>query len=255
MLIVMPSKQRAYSLKTTKWLLQCKLPENVEFKCFCEPQEAIHYKTALGKHNVVVLQQNDMGLGYALQSAHLYAKENGFDLCFHIDDDVNGFIDHKAKQIYRIEVFESIIRNIPPKFESEPKLGLVRFMSARGFYFYKNMMHEYLFKNQGAWGCYITRVTPEYYRSEISNYSDTAAQLYLWRDGYFTLTYGLAGINVDVYSNAGGCQSRDRLQDAKNAIEEINKDFPGVFMKPASNSVGYDIDISKYKLPDEKLFC
>lgn len=254
MLIVMPSKRRPYTLKTTQWLLKCDLPEDVRFKCFCEPQEAIHYRATLGRRNVAVLDRNDMGLGYALQYAHRYAAERGYDLCFHIDDDVNGFIDRRAQSRYRTEVFGSIVRRIPQKFAQEDKLGLVRFLSARGFYFYKNMEVEYLFRNQGAWGCYVTRVTPDYYRAEIPNYSDTAAQLFFWRDGYYTLTYGLAGINVDVYSNAGGCQSRDRYQDAFNAVSELQREFPKVHLRPARNSVGYDIDISAYRPAEEKLF-
>lgn len=254
MLIVMPSKQRPYLLKTTKWLFQCRLPENVDFKCFCEPQEARHYRMTLGKGNIVVLGKDDMGVGYSLQQAHLYAQEHGYDLCFHIDDDVNGFIDKRAKAEYRTEVFEDIVNRIPMKFEEDEKLGLVRFMSARGFYYYKNMEKEYIFKNQGAWGCYVTRVTPQYYRAEIPNYSDTAAQLYFWRDGFHTLTYGLAGINVDVYSNGGGCQSRDRYADALAAVAELRKDFPKIMLKEAKNSVGYDIDISEYKPKEEKLF-
>ena len=80
MLIVMPSKQRPYTLKTTQWLLKCDLPEGVDFKCFCEPQEAIHYRATLGRRNVAVLDRNDMGLGYALQYAHRYAAERGYDL-------------------------------------------------------------------------------------------------------------------------------------------------------------------------------
>lgn len=112
MLIVMPSKRRPYTLKTTQWLLKCDLPEDVRFKCFCEPQEAIHYRATLGRRNVAVLDRNDMGLGYALQYAHRYAAERGYDLCFHIDDDVNGFIDRRAQSRYRTEVFGSIVRRI-----------------------------------------------------------------------------------------------------------------------------------------------
>lgn len=253
MLIIMPSKQRAYNLKTTKWLLKCELPEGVDFKCICEPQEKIHYKASLGLKNLIVMDKNDMGLGYALHYGHKYAKENGYDLCFHIDDDVSGFIDKRVKSCYRVEVFENIVKDLKDEFENNPKLGLVRFISSRAFYFYKNLDKKFIIKNQLAWGCYITRVTPEYYRSEISNYSDTAAQLFFWRDGFYTLTYGKAGINVDVYSNTGGCQSRDRKIDAINAINELKKDFPNVCMKEANNSVGYDIDVEQYRAVEEKL--
>lgn len=249
----MPSKQRAFDLKTTEWLLKCKLPDNVTFKCFVEPQDSLYYRTTMKKEHLVFLDKNDMGLGYALHYAHKYAQDNGYDLVFHIDDDVAGFIDKRLKSTHRVEVFENILKDIIPVFDEEPQLGLIRFMSSRTFYFYKKYEQKFVVKNQLAWGCYLTRVTPNYYRSEISNYSDTAAQLYFWRDGYYTLTYGLAGINVAVYGNKGGCQSRDRRKDADNAVAYLQQEFPEVCIKKANNSVGYDIDIEKYRAQEEKL--
>ena len=59
---------------------------------------------------------------------------------------------------------------------------------------------------------------------------------------------------MDVYSNGGGCQSRDRYADALAAVAELRKDFPKVTLKEAKNSLGYDIDISEYKPKEEKLF-
>ncbi len=252
-LICIPSKARAYEQKTVKWLSECNLPEGVDVKVFVEPQERMHYRATLpNKEWLYLLEENDKGKGYAMWIATQYAKENGYDLQFFMDDDINGFIDVRAKSKHKVEVFENIIRDIPEAFSDE-KLGLIRFLSARGFYYVKNYEKRFVYKNQGAWGTMLVRTSANHIQPEILHYDDTAIQLYLWRDGFHTLTYGLAGVNVDVYTNNGGYQVRDRKRDAEESIEFLKRDFPKVFMKSATHTLGYDIDIEAYKPKTETL--
>lgn len=253
-LIAISSKARPYKQKTLGWLKECNLGENVDYRVFVEPHEKQHYKVTVPKGKLVVIDANDKGLGYVRMKSHLYAQQKGYDLIFQLDDDINAFIDERAKTIHKKEVFENILNDVPQLFEKEPDLGLVRFISARGFYFYKNLKQQVLFKNQGAWGCVISRINPEHYSEYVSAYEDTYACLNLWKDGKYTYTYGLAGINVEVYTNDGGMQCFDRKQESINAIEFIKTKFPDVSFVDANNTLGYDIDISAYKPKEEKLF-
>ena len=167
-LICIPSKGRPYDLKTTEWLAKCNLPANCDVKVFVEPQEKRHYSLTLPKKDwLFTLPDNDRGKGYSMTMATQYAKENGYDLQFFMDDDINGFIDFRAKSAYRHEVFNSLIRDIPPVFDQQEKLGLVRFLSARSFYFVKNKHQQFVHKNQGAWGTMIVRTAENRIQPEI----------------------------------------------------------------------------------------
>ncbi|MBW6490992.1 MAG: hypothetical protein K0B15_07325 [Lentimicrobium sp.] len=253
-LICIPSKGRPYDLKTTEWLAKCSLPENCHVKVFVEPQEKRYYNLSLPKKDwLFTLPENDRGKGYAMFIATQYAKENGYDLQFFMDDDINGFIDFRAKSAFKVDVFNNLLRDIPTAFENDEKLGLVRFLSARAFYFVKNKQQQFVYKNQGAWGTMLVRTNQNKICPEITHYDDTAIQLYLWREGFHALTYGLAGVNVEVYTNKGGYQIRDRKKDAEDAIEFLKRDFPKVFMKSATHTLGYDIDIEAYKPKTENL--
>ena len=58
----------------------------IDYRIFVEPQD----KGAYNFKNVIVLEQNDQGLGYSTGFAKKYAEEKGYDLVFRIDDDVKG---------------------------------------------------------------------------------------------------------------------------------------------------------------------
>jgi len=243
---LIPSKGRPYKQKTVGWLKQCKLV-NHDWKVIVEPNELMYYRQSVGAENCIVLHKNNMGLGYALAFGNNYAKLRGYEYQFHLDDDVNGFLDVRVKLKHRVEVFEDIDKNIQKYFDKESKLGLIRFISARGFYFYKNKDMDFIMKNQGGWGVLITRVDSFYVDENWYAYQDTLLQLHLWKNGYYTKTYGRAGINVNVYSNAGGMQMRDRRKDSEDTVKYVQKEYPEVKLVEAKNSLGYDIDISKYK--------
>ena len=136
-IIIIPSKGRPYKQKTVRWLLECKLV-NHDWKVLVEPNELLYYKQTVGEDNCLVLRKNNMGLGYSLNFGNEYAKDKGYEYQFHLDDDINGFLDSRVKMKYRVEVFEDIDKNIQKYFDEEPELGLIRFISARGYYFYKN---------------------------------------------------------------------------------------------------------------------
>jgi len=245
-LIVIPSKGRPYKLKTINWLSKCELVDH-DWRVFVEPDEYLYYKQSVGIDNLVVLEANNRGLGYALNFANKYAKNCGYEYQFHLDDDINGFLDSRVKTKYKVSVFEDIEKNILKYFKLEPKLGLIRFISAKGFYFYKDKKKDFIMKNQGAWGVLVTRVESFFVDPNWFAYQDTLLQLHLWDCGYYTKTYGLAGINVDVYKNDGGMQTRDRKKDSNDTVNYAKKKYPSIRLVESKNTLGYDIDISEYK--------
>lgn len=248
LLIAIPSKGRPYKIgsQTLKWLTKCDLPDWVEWKVFVEPQEKVYYKQTVGKENIIVLPEKDQGIGYSKCIANEYAVVNGFGLIMYMDDDVSGFIDSRKKMEHASEVFVNLLEDIIPDFTTYPDLGLVRFISSKKFYFEGSSTKKYLYKNPGGWGCQILRVDINKMHPSYTHYEDTALQLWVMNQGYYSLMYGKAGIAVKVYTNPGGFQTRDRRKDAEDAVAAIDKHFPGVFLEDAGNTLGYDINVSKY---------
>ena len=93
-------------------------------------------------------------------------------------------------------------------------------------------------KNQGGWGVLITRVDSFYVDENWYAYQDTLLQLHLWKNGYYTKTYGRAGINVNVYGNDGGMQMRNRIKDSENTVKYVQKEYPAVKLVKAKNTLG-----------------
>jgi len=246
-LIAIMSKGRPYKQKTVEWLSKCTLPANFKWKLFCEPQEKIYYSQTIPSSNLEILSANDKGYAFGAMEIRDYANQNKHDVIWQLDDDVNAFIDIRVKTKFKVEVFEEICKNILNGFEKEPELDLIRFMSSRSFYFVKNKELEFCAKNQNGWGCYLIRTKAFHMEQQWMSHTDTLQHMDIWDKGHYTKTYGLAGINVEVYSNDGGYQCRDRKQDTKDTAEYIKKKYPLSKYVEVDNGLGYDIDTKMYR--------
>jgi len=253
-LLAIPSKSRPYSLKIWRWLSQIPLPKFCEVKFFVEPCELVYYRQVVPRHMVVSIDEDNRGLGYALWFVNQYARDNDYDVEFHLDDDISGFFDVRVRAIHRFETFEMILNTYPALLMEDPKFALIRFLSGRAFYFVKNMELDFVYKNQPAWGCKMLKPEFGFINPEHFVYTDTIIHLNIWKRGGYTKTAGLAGVNAERYTNDGGLQTRDRRTDAINTIENLKKDFPLVKFVDSDNTVGFDIDVSAYQPKTEKLF-
>tara|TARA_R110002012_G_scaffold77863_2_gene198549 strand:- start:3672 stop:4439 length:768 start_codon:yes stop_codon:yes gene_type:complete len=253
LLIAIPSKGRPYKCKTYKWLSKCNLPANVDYRFIVEPQERIYYEQSIGKEKLLTLKENDKGYAYAIDEGHKYAKENSYDIIWQMDDDVLAFIDKRAKAKHTSEVFEKIVVDLIDAFKHDDKLGIVRFLSQRAFYFIKNELKRFVYKNQGGWGNFLIRTKCYAMEQGWKTHSDTMQHIKVWEQGYYTKTYGLAGINAEVYTNEGGYQMLNRKHLTEETLKYLKKDYPLMEWQESNNTLGYDIKTDMYRPKKEKL--
>lgn len=199
-LVCVPSKGRAGNIK--KYVEPFMKRLSLDYRVFVEPQEAEYYKF----DNVVVLDDNDKGLGYATSFAKNYAKEKGYDLYFRIDDDVKG-IGEIEKDIDRIIKAFSI-----------QKVGAVVFPYS--FEWYAKTEKLFTRINKRTQTCYIIRTNLFRPDNRVSTFDDFYQYLLLRNDNYDTLYCSKHLIDcAPVGGGTGGLQVFDR---SEMALQEIN---------------------------------
>lgn len=219
--------------------------ENASFKIFVEPQESFLYKYYCGKENVVVLPKNDQGVMYAYQYMRQYARGRDYKYIFQIDDDVKRFVrvdtDDKHEQM------DLTIQDIIEYMNENASCGGVRFTQYRYWLFTKKKLKKWTHLNPLLQGVCILRLSAlREIDNRMAEFTDTVTTMYLWEDNYYTLNYGLSGLDVLQNINKGGCQMLDRKQMSLTTIELMKKDFPEVKQKSSTSYWGIDIDCSYY---------
>ncbi|MEN9917299.1 MAG: hypothetical protein RLY40_1231, partial [Pseudomonadota bacterium] len=147
------------------------------------------------------------------------------------------------------------IKNSLPEFEKDPKLGAVRLISNRTYYYVKHINSFWLYKNEFLWGgCYLVRAIAYNLPKDVKTHDDSISSLLMFREGYYILTCN-RGIIVDMYSNKGGLQSMDRKDMEFDTLSQLKLlGFVKARIIDKSNLIGYDIDYSAYKPEKVKLF-
>ena len=242
-LIAIPSLSRPEEIgkKTLAFVANSGIP----YKVFVEPQEAFLYKYYCGKENVVKLAESGRGIGYSRNSMRKYAREHGYEYIFELDDDIQEFARIDATD--KTQALLHTIKDMVSAMKEYPKLAGVRFTQYRFWLYSKKDMHKWTHINKPLQGVAFMRLSaiPEmsdYY----THFEDTAISLLMWQNGYFTLNYGMSGLNVLQNQGKGGCNSGDRRQSAKNSIEEIQKVLPHVFETTGNSYFGVEMDIEYY---------
>ena len=199
-LVCIPSKARPNNIK--KYVEPFMQRLGLDYKIFVEPQDAEQYRFS----NVVLLDANDKGLGYATAFAKKYAEENGYDLYFRIDDDVKG-----------IGEIEKDIDRIIKAFDIQ-KVGAVVFPYS--FEWYAKTDKLFTRVNKRTQTCYIIRTKLFRPDNRISTFDDFYQYLLLRNDNYDTLYCSKHLIDcAPVGGGSGGLQVFDR---SKMALNEIN---------------------------------
>lgn len=246
LLVAIPSKGRYNKINsyTLSWLKDSKYT----FKVFVEPQEIPLYSLTVPRANLVNIGESNKGMGFALNKIRAYAIKNEYDFVMKIDDDCKGFA--KYPEISSIEAFERSLEEIIPAFDIEPTLGGVRFIQKRFWLYSKKENKLFSHRNKALWGIalYRTKAFPEL-PSYVTHFDDTIHSLFMWREGWNTLTYRNAGVDVLQNSGKGGHQSFDRKHEALTTITKLKEDqFPLLQIKKNTNeTIGIDIDISAYE--------
>lgn len=199
-LVCIPSKARPNNIKRYVEPFMQRL--GLDYRIFVEPQDVNAYQF----DNVVLLDANDMGLGYATAFAKKYAISNGYDLVFKIDDDTKA-IGTIEKEISRVlEAFKIT------------KVGAVVFPYS--FEFYAKTKKLFTRVNKRIQTCYIIRTALWRPTKEVSTFEDFYMYLLLRKDNYDTLYCSKHLIDcAPVGSGVGGLQVFNR---SEMALKEIN---------------------------------
>lgn len=245
-----PSKNRAEIFKkhTASWL-----NPDEDTKLFIEPQDREQY-SFVPEENIVVLPENDKGLGYSLYNVKQYAVEHGYDAIWKIDDDIGKFRKRKQKQpenpaeriLQKQSNFDEIEKVATQILRNKKQVGAIGFP-------YDNEMYEakdYSI-NQKLQTSYIVRTELFDPRPEISTQEDYWAYIHVRMQGYAVVRFGNYGISlgVEVGGGTGGLQDFDRKQLITGEMEYIRNIYPNIVFKAKPNSKwGYEVDFVKSKL-------
>ena len=173
----------------------------LDYRVFVEPQDANQY----GFDNVVFLDANDKGLGYANLFAKNYAARNGYALYFKVDDDVKG-IGQIEKDLPAVLAAFKISR-----------VGAVVFPYSFEWYAKTDKLFSRI--NKRVQTCYIIRTELFSPVEEVSTFEDFYQYLILRQRGYDTLYCSRHMIDcAPVGGGSGGLQSFDRAQMALKEI-------------------------------------
>jgi len=199
-IVCIPSKGRPANI--TKLVNPFMQRLGLDYRIFVEPQDAHKYQF----DNVVVLDANNQGLGYATTYAKKYAEDHNYELYFRIDDDVRA-----------IGEIEKDITSIINAFKIA-KVGAVVF--PYDFEWYAASKSLFTRKNKRVQTCYIIRTKLFRPNVSVSTFDDFYQYLLLRKDGYDTLFCSKHAICCDpVGVNPGGLQLFDR---SVLAMREIN---------------------------------
>lgn len=199
-LVCIPSKGRPNNVK--KYVEPFMKRLGLDYKIFVEPQDAKQYNF----ENVIYVDANDKGLGYATSFAKNYAQDKGYDLYFRIDDDVKG-----------IGEIEKDIDKVLNAFQI-PKIGAVVFPYS--FEWYAKSEKLFTRINKRAQTCYIIRTKLFRPDHRVSTFDDFYQYLLLRKDHYDTIYCSKHLIDcAPVGAGSGGLQAFDR---SVMALKEIN---------------------------------
>jgi len=198
-LVCIPSNARPNNIKKYVEPFMSRL--GLDYKIFVEPQDKELYKFS----NVVTLDANDKGLGYATSFAKNYAEQNGYELFFRIDDDVSA-----------IGNIENDIHKIIKAFDI-PQVGAVVFPYDFEWYSITNKL--FTRKNKRLQTCYLIRTKALFTNYKIKCFEDFYYFMMLRKNNYDTLFCSRHFIKCPpIGTNHGGLQEYDRSELALASI-------------------------------------
>jgi hypothetical protein len=215
-LVCIPSKGRPGNIEkyTMPFMQRLKL----DYRIFVEPQD---YQSYRKYPNVIQHEKDNIGLGGALLSCKKYAEQNGYDVIFKIDDDVQG-----------VGQIENDLDKIG-KAMSIPQVSAISF--PYDFEFYAKTSKMFTRENKRIQTAYFIK-TDKYRPSvDVSTFEDFFQFMQIILNGEKTLYCSKHQIKcAPVGSGVGGLQMFDRSEMAKKEIQ-IFKSYDstiGVVEKP-----------------------
>lgn len=253
-LIFVPSKNRVeiFEKYTFRWL-----KELMDYKVFLEPQDVEAYKTlGLDDENIVVLPENNQGLGYSLSKVKQYAEDNSYDAVWKIDDDIKSFIRKGTKETglseeertyARADAFRDALRVVEDVLSKKPQVGAIGFP----YSFQQWQTEKNIDLDKKLQTSYIVRTNLFSPKPEISTQEDYYAYIRVRMAGYHSARINVFGLDlgVEVGGGTGGLQDFDRATMSETEKELIKQEFPNiVFKKKADRAWGWEVDFKKSNL-------
>jgi hypothetical protein len=203
-LVAIPSKGRPNNIRNITIPFLKRL--GLDYKIFVEPQEADVYNF----DNVIVHDENNIGLGAALVNVKKYAEKNNYDVILKIDDDVKA-IGEIEKDLAKIQ-----------KAMSLPQISAICFPYK--FEFYSKSDKMFTRENKRLQTAYFIKTKKFRPSKDVSTFEDFYQFLQIINNNEKTLFCSKHLIDCKtVGQGKGGLQLFDRSEMAKKEIEIFRK--------------------------------
>lgn len=221
--ICVPSKGRSelFSRKTLKILEHTKVPWFV----FVEPDEYESY-ALLAPNNTLALDDNNQGMGYALNAIREFCLKQGYRYVWKMDDDVNHWYDsNRVKpKISQGEMLDSVA-NLLLRADTALRnnLGGISFPSNYFHDDWRNFTHL----NKMFETTYIVKVSEWETPLQMKGYHEEfIGSASLVKKGLVTLRCGKFCWSADLSKAAGGLQSFDRVKEQELYFNVLESEYP-----------------------------
>lgn len=239
-LVIIPSKGRSEKIEkhTLSWLRKSGVP----FIVMVEPQEVSLYERTLTNEEMLVLPDNDRGICFSLFHGADYARKNGYDYIFKMDDDVRNWIGESRRVDDKSHLhFLMTLSDCLPALE-KPGVGAIGFLYSNEMFEVKKWIRVgYRFRT-----CYLIKTDLYHPDPELRTYEDWIHSLDVFLANKEIVTYGKVGIDcAPVGKNKGGEQCFDRRQKSLEAIEYLKGKYPMLqWKKTTGKNWDYEPDFS-----------
>ena len=179
--IFIPSKGRADQCLTAELLKE----DGIPFMIVVEPQEYEEYNTIYEQDELLLLDENNLGLGYSRYFIKNYAKEKGYDYHWQIDDNVKRFMVRRNNK--NIQANPKLVLSRAERYINQHNnIGIV---GLRHVLYAWTMEDEYTFNNQCVSCVCLKSDTKANYRYNPPTVEDTDFSLQILLEGYSTVIF------------------------------------------------------------------
>ena len=229
--VFIPSKGRP-NFKTGTLLRKA----GIQYTVFVEPQDAPYYTG----ENVVLIEENDRGVGYARQSILEHARENGISWFWMLDDDITGLFVYS-------DAVGKLVREDPKVVLTD---ALTEASSMDGVVVAGLDFRQFAWSHKGktlfntqVCACVLLNADEGWFiRYPTHLMEDRAICLDAISAGYRTARFTKWAFSTPAMGQGeGGCQSiEDRGAAMKAAVENLSKKYgPGVVKPVFKEKLGW----------------
>lgn len=250
-LVACPSKDRTalFEANTYSWIKQTQ----TKWMVFVEPQckDKYHF---VGGDKLITISQSNKGLGFVKKCIQDYAKAQGFEFVFKVDDDIKGWIGKNRGGLKRelsASIFEEAIKDGLEAFAKYPDVVAIS-------YPYRNEMYtikQWTAINQRIQTCYLIRTEWMFGDESFSTFEDFATYIKIRVNNGVVLRYGWAAIDAqDVGKTTGGLQDFNRSELALKELELLRNIYPALkFRRVYNKEWALEPDLSRGIFNGKKL--